>query len=317
MQVDTKAITHTVELTHMRQHPLLWSSLARREKEKEDAKRTTVSLTIGDFVAIGMNYAVVEHEIPVKQQHPFWVGRATAINVATGVVMVHWYHTAATKRFIDGTYRVWSVGNKLETVAMGAIWAVWSRLTDDRKIPLAARRVLKKRVANPDDEDDPYVAVDLDWIGCAGNEDSEPEDGTRHKAKGRGYGRRKKPNKNKEPIAGEDGVEDDDAEGGGSDWARAQAEFQRKMDAEQRKKEAQFKKKWDAKQRKKNRKRKRKPKTMQTIRQPSICSFTIYVLISNLYFLIPKHSLCSCVCVSVSLCLELCTYHYVSGQATI
>ena len=245
-RVDVKAknnaVTHTVQLCHLREHPRLWASVARREKEKDDAKRTTVPLTIGNFVAVGMDYDVAEHEIPVAQQRPFWVGRVTAINEPTHELVLHWYHTSAKKRYIDGKYKVWSIGKKIETVPMGAVWAVWDKLTGGHKIPTDIRTVLKRRVANPHDVDDGCGVVDLTkdhWIGCAGEDDSEAEDGNSHKAQGRGYGRQKnkrKGGKKKQKISAktrkqksdtEDDDEEEDEDGGDDEWERAQVAYEK------------------------------------------------------------------------------------------
>jgi hypothetical protein len=253
VKVDKKAVTHMTQLTHLREHSRLWSSLARREKEKQDAKKTTVTLTIGDFVAIGMNYDVADHEIPQGQQHSFWVGQVTAINLPADKLVVHWYHTKARQRFIEGKYNVWTVGAKIETVAMGAVWAVWAKLTETRHIPAEVRKVLKYRVDNPDDQDDPHEVVDLTeshWLGCSGNEDSDADDGTCHRAKDRGYGHRKKRQKRKKKKKNNDEDESGDSSGDGcengdydSNWERAQAAFKRR---------------WEKRDEKEKQKRKRK-----------------------------------------------------------
>jgi hypothetical protein len=129
------SLTHTVQLSHLREHPRLWSSIARMAIEREEAKDTTVPLTVGDFVAIGMNYDVAVHTIPKEQQREFWVGKLIGIYRSTDSLQVHWYHTAARQRWIDGVYRVWSTGDKTELVPMTSVWAVWSNLDDSNKIP--------------------------------------------------------------------------------------------------------------------------------------------------------------------------------------
>jgi hypothetical protein len=128
-------VRHTAQLVHLREHPRIWSSAPRMAAEREDAKATTVPVTVGDFVAIGMNYGGDGHTIPLHEQRAFWVGQVTGIYHSTNRIQIHWYHTAARSRWINGKYKVWNVGNKTAMIPMDSIWAVWSRLTEARKIP--------------------------------------------------------------------------------------------------------------------------------------------------------------------------------------
>jgi hypothetical protein len=125
-------VLHTISLSHLREHPRIWSSSARLAKEREDAKRTTVPLSVGDFVAVSMDYGQENHTIPEEQQHPFWVGKCIGIYKSTDRIMVHWYHSAARQRWLNGKFKVWNIGKKTELVPVASIWAVWTKMNESR-----------------------------------------------------------------------------------------------------------------------------------------------------------------------------------------